>query len=414
MTTAFLCIVTLISQGETADSPSVIELVRQLDADTLVERDAAEKALVARGPKVLSELPTPNDRIPAEVSQRLSRIRQVLEKQVAASITTSKAVNLTGIFTLQQVLSAFEKQTGNRFALPRGGDTEMNIELEDTPFWKATDKILDMARLDIISLGGQPNKLVLTARPDGARDRVGHAQYIGVFRIEPIRVFAVRDLRNPQANSMRVTLSIGWEPRLSPISMLHDMQSIVAVDQDGTAIEPAAMGRRNLSIQPGMSAVEIELPLSLPAHNAKTIASLKGRLDILVPGPIETFEFTGDLETSRGVELKRAGATVILDQVRKSGEIYQLRIRLRFDESSNAFESHRGWVFANQAYLISPDGERVPNAGYESTGQTENEVGTAYLFTVEGALKGYKFRYETPATMIRQSIDYELKDIQLP
>jgi hypothetical protein len=33
---------------------------------------------------------------------------------------------------------------------------------------------------------------------------------------------------------------------------------------------------------------------------------------------------------------------------------------------------------------------------------------------VDGGLKGHKFIYETPATMIRQTIDYEVKDIELP
>ncbi|MEO1973356.1 MAG: hypothetical protein ABGX07_17485 [Pirellulaceae bacterium] len=417
MTAAFLCIVTLVSQAEVVSQPeklNVADLIQQLDADTLLERDAAEKALIALGPDVLSKLPTPDDRIPAEVGQRLARIRQVLEKQVATSITVSKTVTLTGVFELQKVLSAIEKQTGNRFALPRGGDTEVTVELVDTPFWQATDVILDQAGLDIVALGGQPNRLVLTARPPGARIRFGQAQYNGVFRIEPIRVFSSRDLRNPQSDVMRVTLEISWEPRLSPISMLHDMQSIEAQDQNGTVIETAMGGRRDLGIQPGMSAVEIELPLNLPEDHAKTISTLKGKLDILVPGLTEKFEFSGDLETARGVELKRAGATVILDQVRKSGEVFQVRMRLRFDESSNAFESHRTWVFANPAYLIGPDGEKIPNAGYESTGQSKNEVGVSYLFAVDGGLKGHKFIYETPATMIRQTIDYEVKDIELP
>lgn len=407
----------LAAEGEsTAETTAeaIADLVAQLDADTLAERTAAEKALIAMGPSILPKLPATDDNTAAQLRQRLAVIRQVLEKQVAASITQAKTVRLTGLFTVDKVIRAIELQTGNSMALSRGGDTEVEVDFQNTPFWKAADSLLDQAGLDTVALGGQPNRLVLTARPPGSRPRLDNAQYNGVFRVEPVRVFSVRDLRNSDADVMRITLSVGWEPRLSPISMVHDMSTIKAKDEEGNVIESAAEGRRDLSIQPGMSAVEIELPLTLPDRSAEKIASLTGELEVLVPGQSELFEFGGDLESARGVEVKRAGATVILDQVRQSGAIHQIRMRLRFDDASNALESHRGWVFSNQAYLLDSNGEKIPNAGLESTGKSDNEVGVAYLFAVDNGLKGHKFVYETPASIIRQKVVYEVQDISLP
>lgn len=393
----------------------ILDLVAQLNADTLAERTAAEKALIKLGPSILPQLPATTDDTPAQLRQRLMVIRQELEKQVAASITQPTTVNLTGIFTLSQVAEALRKQTGNQLLVPENaGDQDVQVEFEKVPFWRAADKVLDQVAMDIVALGGKPNQLVLTARPPETRSRFGNADYNGVFRIEPIRVFSVRDLRNPGLDVMRVTLSVSWEPRLSPISMVHDMSTIRAEDGKGKQWPSSATGRRDLSIQPGMSGVEIELPLPLLERGTQSLASLQGDLEVLVPGQVEKFVFEGDLPTARGVEIKRAGATVILDQIRESGPIQQVRIRVRFEEASNALESHRGWVFSNKAYLVGPNGEEVPNAGLESTGQSDNEVGVAYLFAQEDGLKGYKFVYETPATIIRRTVHYEVTDIALP
>ncbi len=414
VTGMFFTKTTVAQPADETGGPSIFDLVAQLDADTLAERTAAEKALIAIGPSILPKLPATDDNTSAQLKQRIAVIRQVLEKQVAASISEAKTVRMTGIFTLEKVLAAIEKQTGNRFAFPQSGDTDVKVEFEDTPFWQAADTVLDQVGLDIVALGGQPNRLVLSARPPNARDRLGNAHYTGVFRVEPIRVFSVRDLRNPGADVMRVTMSVAWEPRLSPISMLHDMATIKALDEGGNVIASAAEGRRNLSVQPGMSAVEIELPLQLPDRSVESIASLQGELEVLIPSHTESFEFGGDLEAARGVEIKRAGATVILEQVRQSDGIQQVRMRLRFEDALNALESHRGWVFSNRAYLIGPKGEKIPNAGFNSTGQSDNEVGVAYNFVVDDGLKGHKFVYETPASIIRQKVVYEVKNIALP
>src|ERR1043165_168420 len=66
----------------------VSPLVKQLDDAAQAKRDAAEKALIAVGPDVLPLLPTITPRTPAEVKERLGRIRTTLESVI--SDATSK------------------------------------------------------------------------------------------------------------------------------------------------------------------------------------------------------------------------------------------------------------------------------------------------------------------------------------
>jgi hypothetical protein len=105
---------------------------------------------------------------------------------------------------------------------------------------------------------------------------------------------------------------------------------------------------------------------------------------------------------------------VTLDEVRKNGAVWELHMRFALDEDNGALQSHRGWVFQNISYLVDKDGQRIENAGFETTRQTENEVGVAYLFDLPGDLTGLKWVYETPAAIVDVPVEYELKDIELP
>jgi hypothetical protein len=87
---------------------------------------------------------------------------------------------------------------------------------------------------------------------------------------------------------------------------------------------------------------------------------------------------------------------------------------MKLDEDNHALESHRNWVFQNISYLESKDGEPIDNAGFETTRQTPNEVGIAYLFDLPDGIDGLTWVYETPAAIIELPVEYELKDIELP
>ncbi len=72
------------------------------------------------------------------------------------------------------------------------------------------------------------------------------------------------------------------------------------------------------------------------------------------------------------------------------------------------------WIFQNEAYLQGPDGEPIPYDTLETTGQSEDEVGIAYLFDLEGPPSEHTFVYKTPAVIVATAFEYELSDIDLP
>lgn len=392
----------------------VSDLVRQLDDDERSERESAEKALVEIGPEVLSLLPPITPRTPAEVKERLGRVRKILETATAESIATPSTVTLEGEMSLSDALKAMEKQTGNRVTgyERRGGDVK--VAFDETPYWEALDEVLDQSQMNINEFGGQSSALVLTARPEGEADRRDTGVYAGVFRLEALRLEARRELRNPAVNSMRVTLGVAWEPRVTPIALRQQLSEITVLDDRGEELSVTGnQGAINSSAELGMSSVDFGIPLQLASRESKRISSIKGRFTALVPGRVESFEFS-DIGNARDVEQSRAGVVVTFERLRKNVDLYEVRMALRFDEAANALESHRGWVYRNEAFLTNADGKKLENVGLQATRQGTNEVGVAYLFDLPNGPTGCKFVYKTPALVLQLPVEYELKDIELP
>lgn len=412
----------LLGQGEDSSSPppkvvaEVQRLVQELDDASQAKRDAAEKALVGLGDQVLPLLPTVTPRTPAETKERLGRVRSSLEKSLSEANSRPTEVTLKGDLALREVFETITKQTGNRFSGAERRATSVQLSLEKQPFWAAVDQVLDQGNLDIDAYGGEANMLVLVPRAEGAVPRAGRATYAGVFRFEPLRVETRRDLRMPSVNTLRLTMGVAWEPRLTPILLRQPIDKITAEDDQGKSLvvqQEEAAQVLSATAESGMSGVELGIPLALPDRSAKRIRSLRGHMTALVPGRLESFEFA-DLEKARDVEQQRAGVAVILERVRQNGDLWEVRVRVRYEAAGEALESHRGWVYSNPAHIVDAKGERLESLGANEGGRDENEVGIALLFDLPQGPKGCKFVYQTPASMLYLPVEYELKDIELP
>ena len=290
----------------------------------------------------------------------------------------------------------------------------ITVALDETPFWEALDQVLDQAEMTTYNYAGEAGAVAVIARQTELVPRLKRAAYSGVFRFEAVQLEAIRDLRNPQTKGLKLYLEIAWEPRTAPIAVTQPLALLTLADEnEGEIAVDGQGGTVSADVSPESFAAEVEVPLELPPRGVQRIASLKGELAVLVPGREESFEFGGLLD-ARNVEQQRAGATVVLERMQKNGDVHEVRMVLRFEKAANALESHRGWVFHNDAYLLDANGERVDHAGYETTRQTVNEVGLAYKFVVEDGLKGHRFVYRSPAAILPKSIAYELKDLPLP
>ena len=402
------------TEGSEDVAAEVTRLVRELDSNKLAERQAAEKALIDLGPEAKALLPEVTPRMAAEVKERLGRVRTALEMAVAESAARPSVINIDGEMTIAEAFAAIEEQSGNKVeGFEQSGD-KSSFLFQSTPYWEAVDQLLDEAQLGINPYAGVPNTLVVTARSDTEQRRHGRAAYSGVFRFEVQRIVTTRDLRNPATDNMRITMNIAWEPRVVPIVIRQLRDSLVLTDDRGQVIAPSD-GRSVFSASPAehtISEVELVIPFQLPGRDAAKIASLKGSMTALVPGSKQAFEFA-DIANARDVEQRSAGVAVTFDRMRKNGDLYEVRMRARYENAAEALQSNRGWVYNNEAYLLDENGNRVEPLN-PSGNVGDNEVRMSYLFPLQDGPDGYRFVYRTPTSMLRLPVEYELTDIELP
>jgi len=392
-----------------------------LGNDELAKREAAEKELIAIGPDVLPLLPTVTARTPAEDKIRLKRVRDALVKAEIEAATRPAMVTLSGEMPVSEAIAKIAEQTGNKLVDYRerfnqeGSDPKIKVSLDKVPFWQALDTVLDAAKLTIYNYDEEKGALAFTSRGDNALPRLGRGSYSGLFRLEPNKIEATRDLKSSQMHALKLTVDAVWEPRVRPIVVEVPLAGISATDENGKEIGiDRSEGTLEVPIEGNGAAVEIEFPLTAPQRSVKSLASLKGKVTAVVLGKIESFEFA-DIDKAKSADQERGGVTVVLENCRKNGDIYDVSLRVRFDRAANALESHRGWIYDNECYMTDAKGKRIENAGLEATLLDVNEVGVSYKFNLDGGMpSSYKFVYKTPAAIIRIPVDFEIKAIDLP
>lgn len=398
----------------------VRRLLRQLDAARLEDRNAAEAALAGLGPDVLPLLPASDGDLSAEVRQRLSRVRQQLEQKLAAAAVEPSRVTLRkDPIRLSQLLEQIQLQTGNRIVDARGqfggepDDPELTVNFDKTPFWKVMEVVLEKANVAMYPFEAQ-QAITLVERRTGAVAWGRNASPAGPFLFVPADFTARRMLDDAGEGTLRLGVLVAWEPRLSPVGLTQKLSEVEATDEKGDPVEvDVRLGELEVPVGAKATSVKLIIPFTLPPRDVRKIARLVGTLDALVPGPVETFRFEG-LPDAKEVKKRVASATVTLQAVRKNNETWEVEVRVRFDEADDALASHRGWIFANEAYLEGPDGKRIDHDGYETRMQTENEVGLAYFFYLEGSPEKHAFVYKTPARIFKSRFKYEFKDLDLP
>lgn len=399
-------------------------LVKLLDADEADKREDAEKELVALGSEVLMFLPRVGAKDSAELKNRLQRVRDALEKVAAAGFFKPSVVNLEGSMQLSVAIAKIEEQTGNslvdfrdRYSQDATNPT-LKLAIQNATFWEAVDQICDQAGLEIETTNDEGNGLPFIARTNGTENRVGRGQYADLFRLEPAAVETTRDLRQPSQNSLRLLTRIAWEPRIKPIILEAQLADLSVEDENGKAIPlDESEGPILAEIDGVMLATDITFLMQLPSRDSKKIGKLKCKMNALVPGRIETFEFD-KLAKANNTQIQRGDVTITVEKTRKVRELFEIRLLVEYAQGSKALESHRGWVSSNPAYMVDPAGNELEVASMETTIQDENSVGFAFRFDLseiaEKDVPKCKFVYKTPSTLINVPVDIELKDIELP
>ncbi len=219
--------------------------------------------------------------------------------------------------------------------------------------------------------------------------------------------------------TLKVNLEIDWEPRLEPITFLQPTKLLHAVDDQGRELHFEVADAAIEAPVQGGTGVDLLLPFTAPPRDASSIALIKGTLTALVSGKVEDFEFDKLADAAKPgfkpLELKKDAAHVVLEQVRKNNDIWEVLVRVRFDAAASSMESHRGWIMQNEAFVVGPDKKPIEKAGSFISMRTDKEMGIGYQFELpETGLDGCTFVYKSASSIRTLEVPYELKNLPLP
>ena len=392
----------------------VLMWVGELDASSLSKRRAAEKALIEIGPAALQFLPETRDGFSLEASQRLTRVRAALQaiRTKEETRADSIVVRLDKASTLGEALEAISLESQVEFEYQ--ADESLPIKPTQTPlsFWHAVDYVLDQTDLDINFYGGDEGTLMLVQREEGRPSRVESAAYAGVYRIEPTQATSRRNLRNPATSGLNVNVEISWEPRLTPIGLTIPIDELTGKLDDGATLEPQASGDNiEISTNADIAFSEFFLPLNLPAGKPRKIDSLSGNIRALLPGKRQTFELAlGQANDKKTID----SMTVEIETVRKNGPLHEIRVAIQLDDPGRALESHRQWIFENDAFVRRKDGSRADHLTIEVFRQSESSVGVGYLFDLGDDINESTFIYKSATAVVPNEVPFIIQDIPLP
>ncbi|XZE55698.1 hypothetical protein SH139x_001721 [Planctomycetaceae bacterium SH139] len=389
----------------------VAELIERLDGSKLAIRQQAERDLLGLGPSILDFLPDSARALSAEASQRLRRVRLELELQQAKQAAGAKLISLGRADDLQAALKRISELT--EIGFQTNGQFNPVLELDvsrSQTFWKTLDTVLDAAEADVNFYVGKAGELGIAQRAEGRPSRTDSAAYAGVYRLEPTRVMARRDLRSAQRSELSIGCEIAWEPRLTPIGLTLPLESVVAVCDDGQQLR-ADMGEITIAANASISSTEFNIPLPLPTDSPLRISTLSGTLRSMLPGAREHFK----IDISKPHEAETVGnVTVLVEAVRANNHLHEVRLEVAFVEGGAALESHRQWIFDNPAYVTTASGERREVLGTETYRQTAERLGISFLFDLDEDPTGFTFHYETPVSIIQNEVQFVMRDIPLP
>lgn len=406
----------------------VTALVQELDAAKASVRQAAQESLVKLGPEALPLLPPADaDGLSAEQKRRIGEIRATLGQATGKEPLAGSTVSLSakGI-TLSDAMAAIQRQSGNQIVDLREEfgqevtNPEFAADWKDRPFWEVLDEIAAKTNIGFylftgerqIGLVMEPPKLMPTA-------------YAGPLRLQLHQIVRRISYEDRQKECV-LEFEIAWEPRVRPILFEMKPDDLEVTDDQGRRIAVEAEREQpgaedagtalKASAEGSMIRADFIVRLAQPNRGAEKIKSLRGQMSVLMPANIQTFDFA-DLAKAKDAKKQSGNVTVVLEKFRElDAGLWQADVVLQFDSDNEAFESYETWFYDNEAYLQRADGTRFGNnAGQTLTESEDGRIGIQYRFVdAPGKMSDYKFVYKTPGTIIRESVPFEFKDIELP
>jgi len=380
-----------------AGAKEIPQLLRDLASDARQVRTEAEQALLKRGTELLDELPPPDLIRSPSAREAVERIRRELEEKAARESIAPSSIRLNGTKTLGAWADEIARQSGNRLHVPsKQAGESTTLDLPALPFWTALHRA--GWKLDYEQAGGLPDLLPSTPAEPAPADRQG------LFRVEG------RASRKEDVVQVRVDF-VG-EPRIRPLYATF-ADADISLSREKTESRPVSTDARREVPLSGRSPGSVTIPLIFPEGDA---ARLTGRFVVKTAARPLPIAFEG-LHRNERIARRRGGVTVTNLRTRAApgGEV-AIRISVVYDHGGPEFESHRLWLYHNEAWLETLDGERLPaTPQIESLEESNGALAFEYRFSgMTRPLDQLRFVYVVPSLIVDVPVEFRIDDLPIP
>ncbi len=415
------------------------DFILQLDeTDTKSERDQIikliethiDKATQAQAVLAINMLSNPPNGMRNQTKLLLTQIKRDLEVKLNAKETKETLVTLQGTYSLSEVLAKLTEQTDVEFKLAfQPDETRNRFSLMNTPFWSALDQALDKFQTTVSDLplnsSTETNGLVIKRRIQASPTRVGSANYFGIIRGEVRSFQSIRNFKNKSLNVDKLTVQLAWLPSFQPYKFSLDMASIKGVDSNGEKLDVASSEKQTFNLPIGKQDVKLTIPLQQIRRTADSIQSLSGNLELSIPTGNESFEFADLQNLTSATAIRKANTVLTMESFeattaarrdKKSGEkigLYSAKISYAVSDSGDAFESHNGWMFRRQVFIVDKNKRKILPKRSLTLSQQSNKIGFDFLFELPDGPQGCKFVYVAPTSIRNVPIQFDFRDIEL-
>ena len=406
-----------VSKERDVSLPEVRKVLRELDSDQLSQRDAAEKRLIEMGPAVVAFLPEISGNTSGEMKIRLQRIRDQLQKSNIQTFFEASQITLAGKMNVADAVAKIAKQSGNSITIENAESLpamEVELAADKEPFWKVMDRLLTQSKLRINTFSSTEGMSLVPAYGESAIVPAPKPSIDGPFHVGILSTQTTLQFGSALNGQLDLSLLVSWEPRLKPVFIQLPMAKMKAETAEGeelAATNPEAAPEIPLNAA-GCSA-QIDLQFARPPRSTGKLKKISGEFVVAVPSEKHKFVFEKFANGKRQSE-KFGEVTVTLENARRNGSVYEMRILAEFTESQGALDSFRGWILSNRAYLLDARQNRLENVGFQSYAVTSDAVGVAFLFQINGDPNDFTLVYESPGMITRQSVPFEIENVDLP
>lgn len=383
-------------------------LLIELGSNRRATRERARKKLLSLGPGVLDQLPAPSSLKNVATRAAVRRIRRSLEQTQAIRSAEASRVTLDGTFSLEKIISAISRQSGNPLQLiavpPATRSRALAVRFTNQTYWDAVDQLA-------LRTG-----LVPIHRPGTGALTPGSAPGLGgsIARSGPFRVVATSQTPRaiPGSDQSLIPVRLAWasEPRLRPLYLVCRPADFRAQGhfRDGSS-QPLTPRSPDATLElPLGSDPRLQLRLDFQTAAAKRLEeiTLAGRANAWVAAGTQAFRFSRPADSGMTLR-RRAGVAVVLESakflpVENDRFNAVVQVLVNYESGGPAFESHRTGLLYNRAHLANAVKKRVSFTRLETPRLADGTARIVYHFKgLVGRPTDWDFVYEAATLIIK-------------